>query len=102
MWKAQVGLSSCQRLGVGAAAQFSHPPPSLRHWGQRHLGLVNQNICLIKALLQVLIYHHHYISLSSFHHHDALLGPGLPSEVPKSHQGGNLFVLLLGGKEAGG
>ena len=54
--------------GSGAEMQFLHPPPSLRHWRQRYLCLVDQNICLPEASLQVFIYHYYEIRLSRFHY----------------------------------
>ena len=93
--KAQVRLSSRQPLRVGAEMHFLHHPQALRHWRQRHLCLVNENICLPEASLQVFIYHYYNIRLSSFHH--VCSSPGARAYQPvcwQSAQGESLSVLL--------
>lgn len=84
--------------GSGAEMQFLHHPPSLRHWRQRYLCLVNQNICLPEAPLQVFIYYYYEIRLSRFHY---AAQPAWARVYPwvylQSDQGKSLFVRSPGG-----
>lgn len=66
--------------GNEAEMQFSHHPPSLRHWRQRHLCLVNQNICLLKLRSRSLFTIIMTSEFPAFMMQVALLGPGCTTE----------------------